>query len=127
MKRSLTLAAAAVAGATVLGLAAPAAPAAHAASADARLYPQSGRIYIDPVTVRVLAATPSGDLAGAGADLVLSTSGPSTTVAVLNSVEHLLKNDVQRAARIPGISVEYQWQITDGGTVVNNASRLVRR
>ncbi|MGN0096281.1 MAG: hypothetical protein ACI38U_09465 [Corynebacterium sp.] len=124
MKRSLKFVATAVTAAATLSLTVPAA---HAASSDTQLYPQSGRIYIDPVSVQVLAATPSAEIASAGADLVLSTVGPATTVAFLGAAEHLIENDVRRAARHPGAGVEYRWQISDGGAVVNSASRVITR
>lgn len=111
MKRSLKLAAAAVATAATVGLAAPAA---NAASFDQHLYPQTGQIFIDPVTVQVLNATPAGDIARVGAQQVNSTVGPSTTVLVLHAVEGLINRDVAYAASKPGTSVEYHWEIDDG-------------
>jgi hypothetical protein len=118
MKRSIKLAAATVAAATTIGLAAPAA---NAATIDQGLYPQSGQIYIDPVTTKILAASPAGDLAGAGADLVLSTAGPATTVAVLNSAQRLINRDVRDAAKYPRGSVVYTWRISDQGSVLSQS------
>ncbi|MGN0097207.1 MAG: hypothetical protein ACI38U_14230 [Corynebacterium sp.] len=113
MKRSMKLAAASVAAAVTIGLAAPAA---NAATIDQGLYPQTGQVYIDPVSAKVLAATPAGDIAGVAGDLVLSTAGPSTTVAVLGTIERVLNKNVREAAAYPNGSVFIRWEIRpDGG------------
>jgi hypothetical protein len=96
-------------------------PTANAATIDQGLYPQTGEIYIDPFAAKVLSSTPAGDLAGAGQDLVLSTAGPSTTVAVLGTIETRLNEDVRDAARYPNGSVRVQWKILDNGAVLSTA------
>lgn len=99
-------------------------PAASAASIDAGLYPAtSGDIYIDPVSAKVLAATPASEVAGVGADLAYSTLGPSTTYGILLLAEKNLKDNVRDAAASPRGAVEIHWYI-DGkggvGTVTRN-------
>jgi hypothetical protein len=119
MKRSMKLAAATVAAATTIGVAAPAA---NAATTDQGLYPRTGQIYIDPVTTKVLAATPSGEVAHTAARLVHSTGQMTTTVLVLSSAKYRIDHDIAEAARYPHGSVSIHWEIRDGGETVRHTA-----
>ena len=88
-RTALTASTLALAGAAVAALGAPAASAAPASTPDQYLYPRSGHVYVDPTMARVLSAVPVGATAGSAGDALVTTSGPSTTVAVLSTVQHL--------------------------------------
>ena len=107
--------------ASTLALAAGvAAPAASADTPDRAIYPQSGHVWVDPVSPQVLSALPVAGAAGAAKDGLLTVAGPSTTVAVLSTVQHVVDGPVRQAAGIPGSGVDVNWQISpDGGAVAN--------
>lgn len=113
---TLTAATVALAGTAVAALAAPAA---SADPLDRNLYPRSGQVYIDPVSTQVLTALPVSAVAGFAGDAMVAGSGPSTTVAVLSTVEHVVDGPVRRAARTPGAGVDVHWMIGPDGTVLN--------
>lgn len=123
MKHSMKLAAATVAVAATIGLAAPAA---NAATIDQGLYPQTGQIYIDPVTTKILAATPSGEVAHTAARLVHSTGQSTTTVLVLTTAKYRIDHDIAEAARYPQGSVSIRWEIRDGGETIRHKAVVNR-
>lgn len=107
--------------ASVLALAAGvAAPAASAATPDQGLYPQSGHVWVDPVSAQVLSALPVAGATGSAKDGLVTLSGPSTTAAVLSTVQNVIDGPVRQAAGMPGAGVDVSWQIApDGGAVFN--------
>ncbi|HIW90408.1 MAG TPA: hypothetical protein H9870_01905 [Candidatus Corynebacterium avicola] len=111
--RAATLA---VGGAAV---AAMAAPAASASTPDQYLYPQSGKVYIDPVTAQALTAAPVAGSTGAVKGGIHTVSGPSTTVAMLSTAENVIDGPVRQAAGTPGAGVDVTWQVLPNGGVVN--------
>lgn len=115
-RTALTAATFALAGTAVAALAAPAA---SADPLDQNLYPRSGQVYIDPVSTQVLTALPVSAAAGLAGDAMVAGAGPSTTVAVLSTVEHVVDGPVRQAARTPGAGVDVHWMIGPNGTVFN--------
>jgi len=71
------------------------------------------------VAVSLVAATPAGDASGSIKDAVLAGSGPSTTVAALSTISHVIDGPVREAASHPGAGVDVQWLITPDGNVLN--------
>lgn len=100
------------------GSAAPAAPADPASTPDQFLCPQSGHVYVDPMMARALTAVPAGTTAGSAGDALVTTSGPSTTVAVLSTAQYVIDGPVRQAAGI-NAGVDVSWQMGPGGTVFN--------
>lgn len=95
------------------------APSAAADTPDQFLYPQTGHVYIDPTMVRVLSAVSVDVAAGSAGDALVTLSGPSTTVAVLSTVEHVINGPVRQAAGMPGAGVDVNWTVGPGGVVFN--------
>lgn len=120
-RNALTASTLALAGAAVAALGAPAASAAPASTPDQFLYPRSGHVYVDPTIARVLSAVPVGATAGSAGDALVTTSGPSTTVAVLSTVQHVIDGPVRQAAGT-NAGVDVNWQVGPGGTVVNQTA-----
>ena len=129
-RTALTASTLALAGVAVASVAAPAAsaapavpagsaaPAAPASTPDQFLYPQSGHVYVDPTMARALSAVPVGATTGSAGDALVTTSGPSTTVAVLSTAQHVIDGPVRQAADI-NAGVDVNWQMGPGGTVFN--------
>jgi hypothetical protein len=126
-RTALTASTLALAGVAVASLAAPAASAAPAAPLssaapasipDQFLYPQSGHVYVDPTMAQALSAVPVGATAGSAGDALVTTSGPSMTVAVLSTVQHVIDGPVRQAAGIDA-GVDVSWQTGPGGMVFN--------
>lgn len=114
-RSSFTGASLLVAGGVASALLAPSA----SATPDQFLYPQSGHVYIDPTMARVLSAVPVGATAGSAGDALVATSGPSTTVAVLSTIGHVIDGPVRQAAGMPGAGVDVTWTMGPGGMVFN--------
>jgi hypothetical protein len=67
---------------------------------------------------QALSAVPVGATAGSAGDALVTTSGPSTTVAVLSTVQHVIDGPVRQAAGIDA-GVDVSWQTGPGGMVFN--------
>jgi hypothetical protein len=97
-----------------------AAPAASADTPDRALYPQSGNVWVAPEATQPLTVLPVAGAAGAAKDGLVALSGPSTTAAVLSTVQHVIDGPVRQAAGLPGSGVDVHWTISpDGGAVAN--------
>lgn len=120
-RTALTTSTLALAGVAAAALGAPAASAAPTSTPDQFLYPRSGHVYVDPTMARVLSAVPVGATAGSAGDALVTTSGPSTTVAVLSTVRHVIDGPVRQAAGI-NAGVDVNWQVGPGGMVVNQTA-----
>jgi len=70
---------------------------------------------------RVLSAVPVGATAGSAGDALVTTSGPSTTVALLSTVQHVIDGPVRQAAETDA-GVDVNWQVGPGGMVVNQTA-----
>ncbi len=95
------------------------APAASASTPDQQFYPPSGQVHVDPMTAQAATTVPVADAAGAAKDGLVTVSGPSTTVAMLSTVQNVVDGPVRQAAGIPGAGVDVNWQVLPNGGVVN--------
>ena len=114
----LTASTLALAGTVVAALTAPVAGAAPASTPDQWIYPANGHVWIDPVSARALSAVPVAEAAAGSKEGLVTLSGPSTTVAVLSTVQHVIDGPVRQAAGLDA-GVDVNWWITPDGGVLN--------